>query len=170
MFLTYFIDNQKIGESLNVPFNFNYQINPFLSSGYHELKAIAFNEQDNWQEDIIAFNLEIDGSSEAFNLVWVEPVNGSNISIDNLPIELHLNINYPQKIKKIDFYYVDPEDSNHWYTYQNNFVDDDIYLNWGEDFTPGVYKLYMVIKDLDNKLITTPAIIVNLEQNDKEKV
>ena len=159
----YFIDKQKIGESINSPFSFNYQINPFLSSGYHEFKALAFDDLDNWQEDIIALNLEIDSSSQAFNLVWVDPVNGSNINIDNLPIELHLNINHPEKIKKIDFYYIDPEGSNHWFTYQNNFKDDDIYLNWGTGFTAGVYKLYMIIKDLDDNLITTPAIIVNLE-------
>ena len=159
----YFIDSQKIGTSTNQPFDFNYQINPFLSSGYHELKAIAFDDLDNWQEDIISINLEIDRSSQAFNLLWIDPVNGSNIAIEDLPIELHLNINNPEKIKKIDFYYMDQEDSNHWFTYKNNFVDDDIYVNWGEGFGAGVYKLYMIIKDLEDKLITTPAIIVNLE-------
>lgn len=159
----YFIDDQKIGESINSPFNFNYQLNPFLSSGYHELKAIAFDDLDNWKEDSISINLEIDSSSQAFNLVWINPVNGSNIDISNIPIELHLNINHPENIKKIDFYYVDPEDSNHWFTYRNNFIDDDIYVDWGEGLLPGVYKLYMIIKDLNDILITTPAIIVNLE-------
>ena len=159
----YFIDSQKIGENISAPFSFNYQINPFLSNGYHELKVIAFDDLDNWQEDTIAINLEISNSSKSFNLVWVDPINGSNINIENLPIELHLNINHPEKIKKIDFYYIDPEDSNHWFTYKNNFVDDNIYINWGEGFDRGIYKLFMIIKDLDENLITTPAIIVNLQ-------
>jgi len=159
----YFIDEQKVGESTNSPFSFNYQFNPFLSSGYHELKAMAFDDLDNWQEDSIGINLEIDGDSQVFNLVWIDPINGSNIYIDNLPIELHLNINHPENIKKIDFYYVDPNDSNHWFTYRNNFIDDDVYVDWGEGLTSGVYKLYMIIKDLNDTLITTPAIIVNLE-------
>lgn len=160
----YFIDDQKVGDSLSLPFfSYNYQINPFLSNGQHSLKAIAFDDLGNFKESIININLDIDNVSREFNLVWLDPSNGASFKQSDLPINLKLNIDKPNKVEKIDFYYLSTDSNSHWFNYSNPQISD-ISVPWGEGLTPGVYKLYVVIKDVNAKMITTPAIIVNVEE------
>jgi penicillin-binding protein 1C len=161
----YFIDGQKIGQSSQAPFSFNYQVNPLLSNGTHKLKAIAFDDLDNFRGDEVEFNLQSDRSSDEFSLLWIEPSNGMNINLSELPFTAHLKITNPDKIKKIDFYYLDPDDSSQWF----NFIErpgEDVLTNWGNaNFDPGVHKLYLMIKDNNNQLISSPPIVINIEEN-----
>jgi hypothetical protein len=159
----YFIDEQKVGQSASSPFSFTYQVNPLLSNGRHQLKAMAFDDQDNWQEDSINFDLQSDRSSDDFSLLWLEPDNGANFSLDDLPISAHIKITNPDQIKKIDFYYLDPDDDSHWFAY-SEYPGEDIYTNWGDNIDePGVYKLYLIVKDISNRLISAPPIIINIQ-------
>lgn len=165
----YFIDDQKVGESYELPFfSYNYQINPFLNSGSHKLKAIAFDDLGNFQEHIIDVDMDIDNVNRAFNLVWLDPSNGDSFRQSDLPINLKLNIDKPDKVNKIDFYYLGPDDNSQWFNYSNPQTEN-ISLLWGEGLDPGVYKLYMVVKDINNKIITTPAILVNIEEDPQEQ-
>lgn len=165
----YFIDDQKVGESYDLPFfTYNYQINPFLNNGKHKLKAIAFDDLGNFKENIIDIDLDIDNVNRAFNLVWLDPSNGDSFKESDLPINLKLNIDKPNKVQKIDFYYLSPDDNSHWFNYVNPQVSD-INLYWGEGLSSGIYKLYMVVQDINNKIINTPAIIVNIEEAEEEE-
>jgi len=159
----YFIDGQKIGESTNFPFSYVYSINPFLNNGQHQLAAMAFDDLDNFKEASININLQLNDSSRNFNLVWLDPVNGSNIKMEDLPVVLQLYVDNPGQIKKIDFYYLSPDETPHWFDYIQNPTNNNLSVNWGENLSSGVYKLYMLIKDSYDHLITTPAIIVNIE-------
>jgi len=159
----YFLDNELIGTSYFEPFNFNYQINPFISNGSHELKAIAFDDRDNFKEDSISINLNLDSSSRDFNLVWLNPSSGDTLNLLDFPMTLELNLDQPSKVQKIDFYYIDPEDKAHWFTYIEAPSTNKISVPWNKDLNPGVYKLYMVVKNQSGSLITTPSIIVNIE-------
>jgi len=158
----YFLDNAKIATSYQSPFDYNYTINPFLSNGRHQLKAMAFDDKDNFRETSIDVNLEVDSAEREFNIVWLYPANGDTLYLGDFPINLELSIDNPERIQKIDFYYLSPDNKSQWFTYilpgQNN-----ISVPWDKDLEPGVYKLYMVVKDLAGSLITTPGIIVNLE-------
>ena len=159
----YFIDDGLVGTGYGAPFSYTYHINPFLSNGRHQLRAIAFDDQDNFREKTINIELDIDSSERAFNIVWLDPVNGDTISSSNLPINLNLNIDKPNQIQKIDFYYLDPEDKSHWFTYLQSPGDNDVSVSWGDGLGAGVYKLYMIVKDGGGNLLTTPSIIVNIE-------
>lgn len=158
----YFLDDQKIATSYDSPFGYTYTVNPFLANGAHQLKAIAFDNQDNFRESAISINLDIDSADREFNIVWLAPANGDTLYLGDFPINLELSIDNPDKIQKIDFYYVAPDNKSQWFTYilpgANN-----ISVPWDKELEPGVYKLYMVVKDLSGGLITTPGIIVNLE-------
>ena len=159
----YFIDDQKIGQSASAPFSFTYQVNPLLSNGRHQLKAMAFDDLDNWQEDSISFDLQSDRSSDDFSLLWLEPSNGANISLADLPLSAHIKITNPEQIKKIDFYYLDPSDDSHWFTYLE-YPGEDVFTNWGDDINEaGVYKLYLIVKDIHDQLISAPPIIINIQ-------
>ncbi|MCB9803114.1 penicillin-binding protein [Candidatus Nomurabacteria bacterium] len=160
----YFIDGQKIGQSTNEPFSFSYQVNPLLNNGRHELKAIAFDDLDNFQESKINFDLQSDRSSSNFNVIWLNPENGQNLNLNNLPLETRLAITNPGNIKKIDFYYLDPADSSNWFGFLE-YPGESVAVNWGSNVSqPGVYKLYLVINDIYNNVITSPPVIVNINQ------
>ncbi|RJQ34443.1 PBP1A family penicillin-binding protein [Candidatus Parcubacteria bacterium] len=158
----YFIDGEKIGTSYDRPFDFTYTINPFLSNGRHTLKAIAFDGGDNFKEASIDINLDVNTSDRDFNVIWVSPDNGENISVANLPINLQLGVDRPENIKKIDFYYIDPDNKDSWFSYVES-PGATINVSWGNSLSPGVYKLYAVVKDRNDNLLTMPAIIVNIE-------
>ena len=159
----YFLDDELIGTSYSKPFNFNYQINPFIVNGRHELKAIAFDDRDNFRAKSININIDLDSAARDFNLVWLSPSSGDTLNLLDFPINLELNLDKPAKVKKIDFYYIDSEDRSRWFTYIESPYQNKLSVYWDKDIEAGVYKLYMVVKDQSDNLITTPSIIVNIE-------
>lgn len=159
----YFLDNELIGTSYNAPFSFTYQINPFLNNGDHQLKAIAFDDLDNFGEQSININLQLDSDARDFNLLWINPTNGDTLNLLDFPIDLELSLDNPSHVSKIDFYYVDPEEKSRWFAYIENPYRNKIVVSWNKNIDPGVYKLYMVVKTPAGNLITTPGIIVNVE-------
>ncbi|MFA6307501.1 MAG: PBP1A family penicillin-binding protein [Patescibacteria group bacterium] len=159
----YFLDDKLIGTSYSNPFDFNYQINPFIVNGRHELKAIAFDDRDNFRATSINVDINLDSASRDFNLVWLSPASGETLNLLDFPIKLELDLDQPSKVQKIDFYYIDPNNESHWFTYIEAPSQNKLSVSWNKDLDTGVYKLYMVVKDQSNNLITTPGIIVNIE-------
>ncbi|PWB38839.1 MAG: hypothetical protein C3F02_01990 [Parcubacteria group bacterium] len=159
----FFLDEQKIGQSTNQPYSLNYQVNPFLTSGRHQLRAIAFDDQGNFKEAGLTIDLQLDQAAKNFNITWLQPNNGDTVNTSNLPIKLKLNIDKPQNIKKIDFYYLRPDNNSEWFAYRENPSSNNLELDWGQGLLSGVYKLYLVIKDQGDNVITSPAIILNVQ-------
>ncbi len=159
----YFIDSRKVGQSTSAPFDFNYQVNPLLNNGRHQLKAMAFDGLDNWQESVINIDLQTERSSSAFNIIWLNPENGANLTANSLPLPVRLSITNPENISKVDFYYINPDQNTNWFGYVEN-PSSDVVVNWQPASTaPGIYQLYVVVKDTGNNLITAPPVIINLE-------
>ncbi len=159
----YFLDDEKIGQSTNSPFSLTYQLNPFIKNGEHRLKAIVFDDLDNFKEDSITINLQVSDEDRSFNVIWLEPTNGDTVSQSSLPINLSINIDQPNNLKKVDFYYIDPDDNSKWFAYWEAPVPKNMTVAWGEGLSPGVYKLYMIVKNYKDERINTPAIIINIE-------
>jgi 1A family penicillin-binding protein len=159
----YFLDDELIGTSYSKPFAFTYQINPFISNGRHELKAIVFDDKDNFQARSINIDIDLDSDARDFNLVWLSPTSGETLNLLDFPLQLELNLDKPNKVKKIDFYYIDLENKSRWFAYVEAPQQNKLYVSWDKNLDPGAYKLYMVVKDQSNNLITTPSIIVNIE-------
>ncbi len=158
----YFLDNDKVGESFNSPFSFNYNINPFVSNGSHRLRAIASDDIGNYKEASININIQLDPSLKAFNLQWLDPQNNTNISVSSLPYTLRLNLDKPENIQKIDFYYKNQNGNSQWFAYIEN-PSNTPSANLPANLSAGSYRLYMVVKDRGGSLITTPEITVNIQ-------
>ena len=159
----YFLDNELLGTSYLQPFDFVYQISPFISNGAHQLKAIAFDDLDNFREQTINININLDNSEKDFNLIWLSPSSGDTLNLLDFPINLELSLDQPAKVKKIDFYYIDSAENSRWFAYIDSPQNNKISVSWNKDLAPGVYKLYLVVKNQSDNLITTPSIIVNLQ-------
>ncbi len=160
--LEFFVDDEKVGEVYNSPYTYNYQVDPFLNNGNHTLKVIAFDDLDNFKEASIDINLQLDTSDRDFNLIWLYPNNGDNISLNDLPLNLELNLDRPSQVKKIDFYHILPNEDSDWFEYIEN-PGNSINVTLEDELEIGIHKLYMVVKDRNDNLITTPAIIFNVE-------
>jgi 1A family penicillin-binding protein len=158
----YFLDNDKIGESLNSPFGLNYNINPFVSNGSHRLRAIASDDIGNYKEVLVNINIQLDPSLKAFNLQWISPKDNATIASNSLPYNLRLSLDKPENIKKIDFYYKDKSDNSQWFAYLEN-LNNSPSVSWGTSLAPGAYRLYMVVNDKGNGVMTTPEITVNIQ-------
>ncbi len=159
----YFIDDKKIGESYNLPsFDFTYSIDPFLANGNHTLKAMAFDDQENFKAATININLQLDSSAREFSLVWLNPTSGTTLSVGNLPINLEFNIDQPSQIDKIDFYYIDPNGDSHLFSTIQSPSQNKLSTAWGSGRLPGVYKIYLSIKTISNNQVNTPPIIINI--------
>ncbi len=158
----YFLDNDKVGESNLAPFGLSYNINPFVSNGAHRLRAIASDDIGDYKEVSININIQLDPSLRQFNLQWIDPQNNTNISSNSLPYNLRLSLDKPQNIKKIDFYYKDQSNNSQWFAYVENPSNSPSTL-WGKGLPSGTYRLYMVVQDQGNGLMTTPEISVNIQ-------
>jgi len=160
----YFIDEQKIGESFSAPFSFTYQVSPLINNGWHQLKAMAFDDLDNFQEDKVNIDLQAPRSSSDYSVTWLNPNNGDNIKVDSLPLNLSLKLQNPSQIKKIDLYVLDPVNKSNWLNVFEN-PGEDINFSWGDQsLKPGVYKFYLLVTDLANQTLTSPKVIINLEK------
>ncbi|MFA5127044.1 MAG: PBP1A family penicillin-binding protein [Patescibacteria group bacterium] len=159
----YYLDDKKIGESQTAPYSFNYQTDPFVSNGSHQLKAVVYDDAENFRAAIINVNFQLDSSSREFNIVWLEPSNGANVSQSDLPLTLKFNLDKPSNVKKIDFYYMPSNNSSQWFDYLENPSSNNLSVQWGQGLDKGVYKIYMVVKDQADKAITSPSIIVNVQ-------
>lgn len=158
----YFLDNDKVGESISAPFGLNYSINPFVSNGAHRLRAIASDDIGDYKEVSININIQLDASLRQFNLQWIDPQNNANISTASLPYNLRVSLDKPQNIKKIDFYYKDQSNNSQWFAYVENPNNSPSAL-LGKGLSPGIYRLYMVVQDQGDSLMTTPEISVNIQ-------
>ena len=158
----YFVGDQKVGTSYNEPHSYTYKVDPFLSNGTYEIKAIAFDDQDNFSETIRNINLQLDSSARDYNIIWLQPNDGGTISKADLPISIEINIDKPNMVRKIDFYYLTPDDNSHWFTYIDSPIPNNIFTTLGEELDLGVHKLYLVIKDSSGNLVRTPPLIINI--------
>ncbi|MDD5749725.1 MAG: PBP1A family penicillin-binding protein [Patescibacteria group bacterium] len=160
----YFLDGLKIGESRQAPFDFSYQINPFTNNGQRELKAIAFDDLENFRQSIISINLQLDSSAREFNIFWLDPQNGDTLQLSQRPFRLNLRVDKPESVQKIDFYYIDTNNQSRFFGYLSSFASENISINLDRDLSPGVYKLYLMVKDQTGNLLTVPGIVVNIEE------
>ncbi len=160
----YFVDGDFVGQSHQAPFSLNYDINPLIKNGPHVLKAMAFDDLENWQESSRSFSLELDNSARAFNVSWLEPSDGSNLSLTDLPLNTKLAISRPENIQKIDFYYLDPDNAAKWFAFMPN-PGAEVVQTWGNNITKtGTYKLYLIITDNSGKTFNSPPLVVNISE------
>jgi 1A family penicillin-binding protein len=160
----YFIDEQKIGASHQSPFSLDYRLSPLLNNGDHTLKAIAFDDLENWQSATVNFKLDLENTERDFNVSWQSPSDGENLFLANLPLDLRLSVLNPQNIQKIDFYYLNPNNQSQWFAFLEN-PGEEIVQNWGTGLTElGAYKLYLVITDKSSRVFNSQPIIINVRE------
>jgi membrane carboxypeptidase/penicillin-binding protein PbpC len=160
--IEYWLADQLINTSYQYSPEQNLIIPLGIPNGNQQLKVIVFDDLENNNNDtkIIILNRE-----NSLEINWLNPATSTSLSASDFPYELILNINNINQVKKIDFY-IRSEATNQssWINYQENPVANNISTYWTSPPEIGTYKIYTVIKDINDNTFNGPEITVSIEE------
>jgi len=161
--VVYYIDDKFVGTSKSNPHQYNYNFSPLFRNGNHELKVIAFDQQENFQEIKIPFTTNIHHSTN-YNLDWIIPQNNATLKQDDFPLNLQISIDKINLINKIDFYYINKNNGqSSWIQTISNPLYSSIDVNWKTIPAVGNYVLHTIITDFENNVHQGPGINIVIE-------
>ncbi len=161
--VVYKIDDKFIGSIKTEPYNYNYNFSPLFPNGTHELKVMAFDGQENFQEMKLNFivNIERDAS---YDLNWIIPQENSIIKQDEFPLNIQISIDNINLINKIDFYYLNENSGqSRWINTISNPLYSSIDTDWVNPPAIGKYTIFTIITDYENNVYQGPGINISVE-------
>ncbi|MBI5465963.1 MAG: transglycosylase domain-containing protein [Candidatus Kerfeldbacteria bacterium] len=141
----YFIDGQKVGESLNPPFGLTLPITSDWPNGYHTLTARAYDDVDNMGEATAPFNLMVTPLPNPYQASFLTPVPNQEITLDKFPLTIEVLVPNPTELKQIDFYTSLPNESSRWLGVATK-LENKVSLRWREAEV-GDYSLSLTTQD-----------------------
>jgi len=100
----YYLDDQLMQTVRDFPFDLNVFIeDPAITSGFYPLKAMIYDEVDNYSSSQIDLNFQLPTAPVNFN--WENPKNGQTLKTSQFPITIKASLTRPENIQKIDLYY-----------------------------------------------------------------
>lgn len=161
--VAYYIDNKFIGTSKSNPHQYNYNFSPLFSNGHHELKVIAFDQQENFQEIKVPFTTNIHRTT-TYSLNWIKPQENAVIKQDDFPLNIQISIDQINLINKIDFYYIDETTGKStWIQTISNPLYSSIDVDWETAPAVANYVLHTIITDFENNIHQGPGINITIE-------
>ncbi len=161
--VTFYIDNKFIGSSKTTPYQYNYNFSPLFKNGNHELKVIAFDQQENFQEIKIPFKVNIHRTT-TYNLDWIIPQENARLKQDDFPLNLQISIDKINLINKIDFYYINESTGqSNWIQTISNPLYSSIDVDWVNIPVVGNYVLHTIITDFENNIHQGQGINITIE-------
>lgn len=160
----YWLQDTYLGTSSQAPFSLLFTPSVLTPNGSHELRAVAYDDIGNEQSARVNVTLKISDNDRSFGVAWVSPTANGAYRLDSVPSMLQLRINNPEQIKKIDFYYLQ-DGASRYIGFQNVSGQSEITQSWSPPSKPGDYKLYLVITNALNQVLTWPPISITLTGN-----
>jgi penicillin-binding protein 1C len=158
----YFLDNQEVGISDNFPYSLSLPITTNWANGFHNLKAVVYDDIGNYNSSNTTFNLLVTPLPSTQLASFVNLQNNQEISFASLPYQIKIKVNDPTKTKQIDLYATLENGDSEWLGV-NTILSDEISFNW----TPtkiGNYKLSLTIKNNFNATIGGQQINISVTQ------
>ena len=142
----YYIDNIKVSEVTNSPYNLdNFKLIGF-SNGDHTLKAIAYDDVDNNRSVEIKINLDLP-AEYAQPVSILKPNSNEDIYEENFPYPIRVNVSNPEYYEKIDFYVRNSSSGSEQWIGWSEIKSSEIVYAWGEPPIAGSYSLYGKVTD-----------------------
>lgn len=154
----YFLDNQEVGVSNNSPFSLSLPITTDWTNGFHNLKAIVYDDIGNYNSANTNFNLLVTPLPSTQLASFANLQNNQEINSALLPYQIKIKINDLSKTKQIDLYATLDGGVSEWLGV-STAPSDEISFNW----TPtkfGKYKLSLTIKDIFDNTTSGPQTTV----------
>ncbi|MFZ5364633.1 MAG: penicillin-binding protein [Patescibacteria group bacterium] len=136
----YYLDGNYISTSFNHPYGLSYAIDSRVANGYHNLKAIAYDDVENSGEAAIDINLVVE--RPAPSMTWMFPLGGSTYKSDNFPIVVKGRLTDLGQTKEVKFYYNNNEIGS-----VGNPDSATVFVSWGVFPGAGSYALSAKIID-----------------------
>jgi 1A family penicillin-binding protein len=162
----YYINNNLLQTNSSYPFNLEVAVD-FLINGYYELKIRVCDDIDNCSEQKINFNLKTGRNEDngSANINLVSPINEQIILSSNFPLLLKANISNPKIVGRIQFKITNPDKTTTTIGPLSVFSQNIIETNWSIAPANGVYTIYIEGFTWQNKILTSPPIIITISGN-----
>ena len=159
----YYINNNLLAKTTSYPFMLNKKLD-FLNNGYHNLKVRVCDSFYNCSEKSIEFNLLLDNNYQnppALNLV--SPASGLAVNSADFPVNISLNSPNPNKIARIELFYLTDQDEKRAIKVLENINSEDISTNWDNPPGAGSYRVYAEFYDWSGNMRKTnkATVVVN---------
>jgi 1A family penicillin-binding protein len=142
----YFLDDKRIATKLAPNYDLNYSLSSYFVKGYHRLRAIAFDDVDNFNEAAVELNIKVDVPIPTAS--WENINHGSSFSSSDFPVSLSLKLTDMVASQKVNFFQKNLSNG------ETNLVSSSILpqtstvsFSWPKVFEKGSYELYVEIVD-----------------------
>lgn len=160
----YYINDSLISTNFNYPFGLEKEVD-FLPNGFYNLKATVCDDIDNCTTKEIEFNFILPNNNNSPDLSYSlsEPSGPTTLTNNDFPYNLAVNVNYPNQIAKVSFYYLPKNgDSPTLISTANSNGNKTIYSKWSNIPASGNYKIYAELVTWTKKILKTDEVNINI--------
>ena len=158
----YYLNNRFFYRTSTTPYNLNQSID-FLPNGYYNLKVRLCDGFYNCSEKSVEFNLLANNSKQSpasLNLVF--PTSGLPLSGIDFPLPVKMSTLNPEKITKIQIFYLDENDNKKLAGEVSEIKGQEIETTWNEKPEAGSYKIYAEFYDWAGNMKKTNKVTVSV--------
>jgi len=157
----FYLGGNLINTIYQEPYRFSYSIPYNYPNGPYQFTVKAYDDLENVGQDIVAIDL----NRQAYlNISWLEPNTSTTLTAADFPYNLVIYVEEAERVKKIDFYYrAVGGDNSQWLGFINNVFDKTSQIAWSSAPPAGTYKVYPIVTDNLNSVVSGPEITINIE-------
>lgn len=162
--VTYSIGGKFIGTETSPSYNLTHVIKN-LPNGRHTLRAEVFDDVDNSYAEEISFNLALPDELVPFTVNLDTPQPNTFYTEGSFPLETTLNINKPERVKKIDYYVKSNGGAtSQWLGFTESIAQGGTTsFVWTTTPDPGGYTFYAVATDITGTIVRSDEIPITIE-------
>ncbi len=155
----YYIDDEIVGISTAAPYSATLNI-PFISTGFHTLKAVAYDDVDNQEATSIDLNFKV--TEVGMGARIISPTNNQTITTENLPLTISAELTQAQNVDTANVIYVNDSGFPNLIQSIRN-PSGSISAQWFAP-GPGSYTLYIELTGNDNSTARSSQISVTVTE------
>ena len=162
----FYVDDLLVAQGRSAPYTGRFIPDPTQANGFHELRAIAYDDVDNNESVYVNFNLFLEKSN--LSVDWQNPKSGNIFNETDFPIQIKLKI--PENLSKVEIFATPKKNLNEYNLIRSLAVSyTDISTTWDKmPSISGEYEIYTILWDNNNMPHRVNGINVTLDIPKKE--
>jgi hypothetical protein len=156
----YYIDDILVKTINNYPYQLDTYISAMFVNGYHQLRAVAYDDVDNSNEATV--NINVTATRAPIGASWISPPSGT-FSLSQFPLYGVLHLNDLVAVKKVDFYYrSNTSDKFTMFSSEISPSMDNIQVSIGNIVAPGTYEIKANLTLLTGVSVESDSLFLNV--------
>ena len=157
---TYYLDGNKLGSVSEEPHEYLLNTSDMII-GWHSLRVIVYDQEDNYGYDEINFNLLL--PDDLPEVSWASPRQNSTFYQSNFPLVLTANITNLYNLQQLDVYFEDDENNKTLIRSITEFPSEQQQISWEAAPGPGDYTVLTVPTSKKGHIGNSELIIITIE-------